>query len=307
MFTVARILPAVTVHELLGEDWDGRLPPEGSRHPVAHAVPPAGGVADGIDDGQGGQQPRDDRQTDGGADPDQADQAECEQGTGDGAQIVHRPLEPIRPPIDGGGDDVGQQGVAGRDAQPARGPGAGPEHGDLPDTGGGADKAGEHRGGGVAADGLGAAAAWVVGDGPTGQPGHAGQPVRDALDEAEGGSGGAQGRSQQVGQQGSGDLVADVGQEASRADAGYARPEPALLGFGGGVAHGGSLVQRGDQSPFEEDGADLRVCSGSSSYAPVPRSMVAAACWAASSLNQPTSTSRRRRPTTVRIAGAGPE
>jgi hypothetical protein len=198
-----------------------------------------GGVADGVHDGGRGEQARDDRQGDGGADPDQADQAEGEQGAGDGPQVVHGPLEPIRPPVDGGREDVGQQGVAGRDAQAAGGPGPGPEHADLPDGGGRPDEAGEDGGGGVAGDGLGAAAARVVGDGPAGQPGRSGQPVGDAFDEAEGGGRGAQGGGEQVGEQGGGDLVADVGQETGRADPGHARPEPALRGVGWGFGHGG--------------------------------------------------------------------
>jgi hypothetical protein len=108
------------------------------------------------------------------------------------------PLEPIRPAVRAGGDDVSQQGVAGRDTQAAGGPGPGPQDADLPDAGGRADQAGEHRGGGVAGDGLGAAALGVVGDGPAGQPSGAGQPISDALDEAESGGRGAQGGRQQV-------------------------------------------------------------------------------------------------------------
>jgi hypothetical protein len=129
----------------------------------------AGGVADGIDDGQGGEQPRDDGQGDGGAGADQADQGEGEEGADDGAEVVHGSLEPVGAAVDAGRDDVGQQGVSGRDPQPAGSPGASPEHRDLPHGGGGADEAGEHRGGGVAGNGLGAAALGVVGDGPASQ------------------------------------------------------------------------------------------------------------------------------------------
>jgi hypothetical protein len=211
----------------------------------------AGGVADGVDDSQGGEQPRDDGQGDGGAGADQADQSQGEEGAGDGAQVVHGPLEPVGPPVDGGRDDVGQQGVAGRNPEAAGGPGAGAEDADLPDGGGGADEAGEDGGGGVAGDRLGAAALGVVGDGAAGQAGRSGQSVGDAFDEPEGGGRGAQGGGEQVGEQGGGDLVADVGQEAGRADAGDARPEPAFLWLDGGVTHGGSLVQRGHQPPFE--------------------------------------------------------
>ena len=145
-----------------------------------------GGVADGVHDGGRGEQAGDDRQGDGGAGADQADQGQGEQGAGDGAQVVHGPLEPVGPAVHSGRDDVGQQGVAGRDAQAAGGPGASAEDADLPDGGGGTDQAGEHRGGGVAGDRLGAAALGVVGNGAAGQPGRAGQPVGDAFDEAEG-------------------------------------------------------------------------------------------------------------------------
>jgi hypothetical protein len=51
----------------------------------------------------------------------------------------------------------------------------------------------------------------VVGDGAARQAGRSGQAVGDALDEPEGGGRGAQGGGEQVGQQGGGDLVADVG------------------------------------------------------------------------------------------------
>src|SRR5829696_8563378 len=172
--------------EATGQHWPDTQPQR-----LAFALLGPWGVADGIDDGQGGEQPGDDREGDGGADPDQADQGQGEQGTGDGAEVVHGSFEPIGPPVDAGGDDVGQQGVAGRDAQAAGGPGAGAEDADLPDAGGGADEAGEDGGGGVAGDGLGAAALGVVGDGAAGEPGRAGQPVGDAFDQAEGGGRGA--------------------------------------------------------------------------------------------------------------------
>jgi hypothetical protein len=178
-------------HEPAEASGQHRPDPQPQRLPLALLGP--WGVADRIDDGGRGQQPRDDRQGDGGADPDQADQGQGEQGASDGAQVVHGPLEPVGPAVHAGGDDVGQQGVAGRDAQAPGDPGAGSEHAHLPDAGGGADEAGEDGGGGVAADGLGAAAAGVVGDGAAGQPGRAGEAVREAFDEAEGGGGGAQG------------------------------------------------------------------------------------------------------------------
>ena len=95
----------------------GQHRPDAQPERLALALLGAGGVADGVDDGQGGQQAGDDRQGDGGADPDQADQGQGEQGADDGAEVVHGPLEPIGPPVDAGRDDVGQQGVAGRDPQ----------------------------------------------------------------------------------------------------------------------------------------------------------------------------------------------
>jgi hypothetical protein len=151
-------------------------------------------------------------------------------GASDGAKVVHGPLEPVGPAVDAGRDDVGQQGVAGRDAQPAGGPGAGPQDAELPDGGGGPDEAGEHRGGGgVAGDCLGAAAVEVVGDGAAGQPGRSCEAVGDAFDEAEGGGGGAEGDGEEVGEQGGGDLMADVGQEAGRADPGHAWPSQRSL------------------------------------------------------------------------------
>jgi hypothetical protein len=98
---------------------------------------------------------------------------------------------------------------------------------------------------------LGAAAVGVVGDGAAGQPGRAGQSVGDAFDEAEGGGGGAEGGGEEVGEQSGGDLVADIGQEAGRADAGYPRSKPALPWRGRGIGHGGSLPQRSNQAPAQ--------------------------------------------------------
>jgi hypothetical protein len=96
----------------------------------------------------------------------------------------------------------------------------------------------------------------VVGDGATDQPSSSGQPIGDPFDEAEGGGGGAQGGGEEAWQQGGGDLVADVGQEAGRADPGHPRPKPAFLG--GGVAHGGSLAQRDGQPPGDRWGLTLQ-------------------------------------------------
>jgi hypothetical protein len=58
---------------------------------------------------------------------------------------------------------------------------------------------------------------------PAGQPGGAGEAVREALDQPQRGGGGAEGSGEQVGEQGGGDLVADVGQEAGRPDAANSR------------------------------------------------------------------------------------
>ena len=84
--------------------------------------------------------------------PTSADQGQGEQGAGDGAEVVHGPLEPVGPAVARWRDDVGQQGVAGRNPQPPGGPGAGPQHRDLPDAVAAADQAGEDSGGGVAGD-----------------------------------------------------------------------------------------------------------------------------------------------------------
>ena len=80
------------------------------------------------------------------------------------------------------GDDVGQQRVARRDAQAARGPGAGAQDGDLPGRRGDADQAGQHRRGGVAADRGRPAPVRVVGERTAAEPRRARQAVGDALD-----------------------------------------------------------------------------------------------------------------------------
>ena len=83
------------------------------------------GVADGVDDRQSGEQPGDDREQDRGAHADQADEPDREQWPADRAEVVHRALEPVGAAVGGGGDDVGQQRVARRDAQPSGRPRAG--------------------------------------------------------------------------------------------------------------------------------------------------------------------------------------
>lgn len=70
-----------------------------------------------------------------------------------------------------------------RNPQASGDPGAGPQHADLPGCGGGADEAGQHRGGRVAADRHDAPRR-VVGQRPTAQSGGAGEPVAEALDQA---------------------------------------------------------------------------------------------------------------------------
>jgi hypothetical protein len=82
---------------------------------------------------------------------------------------------------------------------------------------------GQHGGGGVAADRDGAPAAGVVGQGAADEPAGAGQAFGDALDQAERGRGCAERAGHEAGHQRGGDLVADIGEEARRADAADAR------------------------------------------------------------------------------------
>jgi hypothetical protein len=58
----------------------GQHRPDAQPQRLVLALLGSGGVADGVDDGQGGEQTGDDGQGDGGADPDQADQGQGEQG-----------------------------------------------------------------------------------------------------------------------------------------------------------------------------------------------------------------------------------
>jgi hypothetical protein len=114
--------------------WAGRPTTPASWPPTTSSICPATGSPQA-----GGT----DRQGDGGADSDQPDQDQGEQGAGDSAQVVHGPLEPVGAVVDAGGDDVSQQGVAGRDPEASSGPGPSSQHGDLPDGSGGPDQAGE--------------------------------------------------------------------------------------------------------------------------------------------------------------------
>ena len=144
----------------------------------------------------------------------------------DGAEVVHGAFEPVGAAVGGGGDDVGEQRVAGGDAQASGGPGAGAQHGDLPDAGGGADAGGEDGGGGVAADGDAAAPVGFVGERAAAEAGGAGEGVGDAFDDAEAEAGAPRVEVSRRRQQRGGDLVADVGEEAGGADPGDAGGQP---------------------------------------------------------------------------------
>lgn len=65
------------------------------------------GVADGVDDRGGGQQPGDDREADRGAHAKPGHQAEREQWADGRTEVIHHPLEPVGAAVGRGRDDIG--------------------------------------------------------------------------------------------------------------------------------------------------------------------------------------------------------
>jgi hypothetical protein len=204
-----------------------RPDPDAQRRPLVALQPPRG--AHGNEDRERREQARDDREQDRLAHADGRDQPEREQRPRDRARIVHRPLEPVRAPVDLGLDDVRQQRVPRRGPQPAREPRPRAQDADLPHRGGGADQRAQDRGRRVAAHRSRPAAARVVRERAAGQLRGARDPVGDALDRAERRRRRAERRRQQRGQERGRHLVADVREEARDADPGDAAIQPARM------------------------------------------------------------------------------
>jgi hypothetical protein len=186
----------------------GDRAPDGMQHLLSRAR----WDADGVDDRHRREQARDDRQADGGAHADQAHQDDRQERPADRAEVVHRPLEPVRPPVYLGRHDVGEQGVTRGHPQAPRGPGPGPQDPGLPRRGSGSDRSGKHRGRGVSAHCDPAAAAWIIGQRAACEIGQSRGTIRDALDQAQRRRRSMQDRGQQGWQQRCRNLVTQVGQ-----------------------------------------------------------------------------------------------
>lgn len=178
----------------------------------------AGGLADGVDDRAGGQQAGNGAETDRPLDADPGDQAQREEGSEDRAQVAHNPLELVRPPVRLGRDDVRQQGVAGGYLKSAWGPGGGTEN-HLPLRGGARGCRAHYRGRRVPADSDLPPSRRVVCEDAATEPGRPHLRVGNTLDRPQRSGGSAERGGQRGGQQRGRDLVADVGEEAGRADA----------------------------------------------------------------------------------------
>ena len=68
-------------------------------------------MPDRVDDGAGREEARDDREHDRLAEADESHEPQREDRPDDRAEVVHRPLEPVGPPVGRGIDRIGQQGV----------------------------------------------------------------------------------------------------------------------------------------------------------------------------------------------------
>jgi hypothetical protein len=144
-----------------------------------------GGVADGVGDGHDGEQTWDDRQPDRAADADGGDQGDGEQRSADGTEVVHHPLEAVGDAIAGGSHDIGEQRVAGWDAQAPSDPAPGAEKADLPHRRGPTGRCGQDCGCGVAPDCGVAASMRIVGQCATDKPSKPSTPVADPLDDPQ--------------------------------------------------------------------------------------------------------------------------
>ena len=187
------------------------------------------GGADRVDDRERREEAGDDADEHRGADADERDEEAREERAADRAEVVHHPLEPVRLPVDVLRDDVGEERVACRHAEPSRRPGSGAEDADLPDPGRDADQRREDGGRGVAADRASPAPLGVVGKRAAGEACDTGAAVGDPLDQPERTRGRAERRRQEAREKRRRDLVPDVGEETRASDAGDTAGQPRPL------------------------------------------------------------------------------
>ena len=153
--------------------------------PSLHVRRGSWGVADGVEHGECREETGDDRQAAGPAGADRGDEADRGEGADDRAEAVHGALEAVGTAVGSGGDDVGQECIAGGYADTAGGPRAGPQDGNLPGGGDGRDRRRQHGGSRVAADGQVATSFGFVGQRAAAEAGDAGERIAHALDEAK--------------------------------------------------------------------------------------------------------------------------
>jgi hypothetical protein len=186
--------------------------------------------ADRVQDGERCEQARDDTDEHRGACADERDESDREQRAADRTEVVHRPLESVSTAVRLGRDDIGEQRVARRDAQPTRRPSGRAQDTDLPGRGCDPDQRREDGGRRVAPERGAAPPIGVVRECTAAEAGDAGAAVGDPLDQSERGCGRAERRAQEGGQQRGWHLVTKIGQEAGAPDPGNTVSEPAALG-----------------------------------------------------------------------------
>lgn len=160
---------------------------------------------------------RHDGDEDGGTDANDGDQAQGEHWAEDGAEVVHRSLEPVRASVRVGRDGARREGVAGRHLQSTGGPCRRSQDPDLQGRSGSADQAGQNCHGGVAANGRRPTPYRVIGHRTTCESG-AGEPVSHSLDDAQRGGRRAQRGREKAWKQRGRHFVACVGQQARAPD-----------------------------------------------------------------------------------------
>ncbi len=185
-------------------------------------------ATDRIDDRRDSQEARNDREQDRGPYSDDGNQSQRKQRPADRAEVVHRALEPVCTAVASWRNRLGQQRVPRRNSQTSRGPSPCSQHADLPRSCRDANESRKNCRRGVAGDSRRPSPARIVGQRTPTQSSGPRKPIRDALDQPEGGSRSTERRGQEARQQRRGNLVTEICKQARCADPAHTGGEPVL-------------------------------------------------------------------------------
>ena len=209
---VAELEGADAVEEPTERPLEHRADPDPERSPLA--LLDLRRRADRDHDRPGREEPGDDREHDRRPDPHRSHERQGQERPADRAQVVHRPLEPVRAPVGLRRRNVCEQRAPRRPAQAPRHPARDPERPACQTAVASADRRGEDRCRGVPADGGRPAPLRIVRERASAKLCRSTEPVREPLDHPERRSGRAERARQEGGQQRGRDLVAEIGKQA---------------------------------------------------------------------------------------------